>query len=92
MLRGSVPLVKYGPRPKLRPLRKLLGDLSSGSGSSGSTDGSNPGEIEEDRGSWSSSKAKSPSSARRDKDRGNYISFWKPEVSEYDSIYWVDLK
>lgn len=66
-LLGSVPLVKYGPRPKDRRLRKLLQD-AGGSGE-GRDDGGNV-EAKEKRGGSKATSAK-----------GSYISFWKPEVS-----------
>lgn len=72
MILGSVPLVKYGPKPKVRPLRNLLTGKSS----------ANLTAATEERSRSSSATPKGPhrgpSKSRSEGDR--YISFWKPEV------------
>lgn len=62
---GSVPLVKYGPKPKDRGLRKLL---ERGSG-------------EDDKRQSRKEAARGEGGSRASSKRGSYISFWKPEVS-----------
>ncbi|CAM9940132.1 unnamed protein product, partial [Sphacelaria rigidula] len=72
---GSVPLVKFGPRPKVRPLRKLLGDLTGGGQI-------NAGREEQDSNSAGVADVETRrSSASRLRTKGDYISFWKPEVA-----------
>lgn len=70
-----MPLVKYGPKPKDRRLRKLLEGAGGGSGEDSDRDGGDGGgnnmEAMETRGGSSATSAK-----------GSYISFWKPEVSK----------
>ncbi|CAM9219967.1 unnamed protein product, partial [Scytosiphon promiscuus] len=86
-LLGSVPLVKYGPKPKIRTTRKLLSDFGIGGGGGGggsssgaSADSKGAGKIDGGGGGgggYSSSSSGSRATSRK----GGYISFWKPEVA-----------
>lgn len=82
-LLGSVPVVKYGPKPKTRAMRKLLGDFgfggaaATGSGSRSEAEKYTAGKMDGGESPYSSS---SSSSSRATSRKGNYISFWKPEV------------
>lgn len=93
-LLGSVPVVKYGPKPKTRAMRKLLGDFGFGDGSAGTGTGTGTGSgtgsgtesgAEKDTagrsgGGGGASSSSSSSASRATSRKGNYISFWKPEV------------
>ncbi|CAN0046822.1 unnamed protein product [Ectocarpus fasciculatus] len=71
-LLDSVPLVKFGPPPKTRGMRFLLTDLGIGGGG-----GSGNGSSESDSGGGGGGGYSSSASSRK----GEYISFWKPEVA-----------
>lgn len=90
-LLGSVPLVKFGPKPNPRPLRMLL------TAPPGVNDGDHKVGEDQERGSGgdsdslASSKSgaavkTSSASARR---TGHYISFWKPEVSPIFIVHFT---
>lgn len=91
---GSVPLVKYGPPPKTRAMRSLLGDIGIGVGADGGSAGgaeaggaaSGAAIAAADKGrpageSGGGGGPHSTSSGAKSR-KGNYISFWKPEVRE----------
>lgn len=61
MLLGSVPLVKYGPRPKVRRLRNLLSGNSSAA--------------------WGGDYSENSDGVQSEGSGGDFISYWKPEVS-----------
>lgn len=75
MLLGSVPLVKYGPRPKVRPLRNLL------TGNSSAAWGGDYAEKSAGVQSEGRDGAAPKSSATVRNTGGDFMSFWKPEVS-----------
>ncbi|CAM9352733.1 unnamed protein product, partial [Ectocarpus sp. 4 AP-2014] len=71
-LLDSVPLVKFGPPPKTRGMRFLLADLGIGGGGGGGN-----GSLESDSGGRGGGGSSSRASSRK----GEYVSFWKPEVA-----------
>lgn len=75
MLLGSVPLVKYGPRPDVRGLRNLL------TGNSSATWGGGYSEKSTGVRSKGRDGAAPESSAMVQSKDSDFISFWKPEVS-----------
>ncbi len=71
-----MPLVKYGPPPKKRGMRRLLGDFGMTGGA-----GAGAGAAGEAGASGGGGEGGGASSASRATSRkGSYISFWKPEV------------
>ena len=67
---GSIPLVKHGPSPKVRHLRKLLSRGGGGDGAGEGHDGGGSADV----------AGKGTSSAATSRKRDGFISFWKPEV------------